>query len=82
MVLSGLLAVWGDGPRAEPAVECGLRRLSGVLGLAWGGRTATQLRTAIERLKTTTYRATVADEHAATRAPDLSEADRASAGSR
>ena len=62
MVLSGLLAVWGDGPRAEPTVECGLRRLSSVLGLAWGGRTATQLRTAIERLKTTTYRATVSDE--------------------
>jgi hypothetical protein len=62
MVLSGLLAVWGDGPRAEPTVECGLRRLSGVLGLAWGGRTASQLRIAIERLKTTTYRATVADE--------------------
>jgi hypothetical protein len=62
MVLSGLLAVWGDGQRAEPVVECGLRRLSGVLGLAWGGRTATQLRTAIERLKTTTYRTTVADE--------------------
>jgi hypothetical protein len=62
MVLSGLLAVWGDGPRGEPTVECGLRRLSGVLGLAWGGRTATQLRTAIERLKTTAYRATVSDE--------------------
>jgi hypothetical protein len=62
MVLSGLLAVWGDGARAEPTVECGLRRLSGVLGLAWGGRTAKQLRTAIERLKTTTYRATVSDE--------------------
>ncbi len=62
MVLSGLLAVWGDGPRAEPTVECGLRRLSSVLGLAWGGRTATQLRTAIERLKTTTYRATVSGE--------------------
>jgi hypothetical protein len=61
MVLSGLLAVWGDGPRVEPVVECGLRRLSGVLGLAWGGRTATQLRTAIERLKTTTYRTTVSD---------------------
>jgi Replication initiator protein A len=62
MVLSGLLAVWGDGPRAEPTVECGLRRLSGVLGLAYGGRTATQLRTAIERLKTTTYRANVSRE--------------------
>jgi hypothetical protein len=62
MVLSGLLAVWGDGPRAEPVVECGLRRLSGVLGLAWGGRTATQLRVAIERLKTTTYRTTVSDD--------------------
>jgi hypothetical protein len=62
MVLSGLLAVWGDGHRAERTVECGLRRLSAVLGLAWGGRTATQLRAAIERLKTTTYRATVADE--------------------
>jgi hypothetical protein len=62
MVLSGLLAVWGDGHRAEPVVECGLRRLAGVLGLGWGGRTATQLRTAIERLKTTTYRTTVADE--------------------
>jgi hypothetical protein len=59
MVLSGLLAIWGNGPRTEPAVECGLRRLSAVLGLAWGGRTATQLRTAIERLKTTTYRATI-----------------------
>jgi hypothetical protein len=62
MVLSGLLAVWGDGARAEPTVECGLRRLSGVLGLAWGGRTATQLSTAIERLKTMSYRATVSDE--------------------
>jgi hypothetical protein len=62
MVLSGLLAVWGDGHRAEPTVECGLRRLAAVLGLAWGGRTATQLRTAIERLKTTTYRTTIADE--------------------
>jgi hypothetical protein len=57
MVFSGLLAVWGDGHRAEP----GLRRLSGVLGLAWGGRTAAQLRTAIERLKTTTYRTIVSD---------------------
>ena len=36
----GLLAIWGDGPRTEPIVECGLRRLSTVLGLAWGGRTA------------------------------------------
>ena len=62
MVFSGLLAVWGDGHRAEPVVECGLRRLSGVLGLAWGGRTAAQLRTAIERLKTTTYRTIVSDE--------------------
>ena len=62
MVLSGLLAIWGDGHRAEPVVECGLRRLAGVVGLAWGGRTAAQLRTAIERLKTTTYRTTVADE--------------------
>jgi hypothetical protein len=62
MVLSGLLAVWGDGARAEPTVECGLRRLAGVLGLAWGGRTAAQLRAAIERLKTTTYRTTIADE--------------------
>ncbi len=62
MVLSGLLAVWGDGHRAEPVVECGLRRLAGVLGLAWGGRTATQLRAAIERLKTTTYRTTISDE--------------------
>ena len=62
MVLSGLLAIWGDGHRAEPVVECGLRRLAGVLGLAWGGRTATQLRTAIERLKTTTYRTTVSDD--------------------
>ena len=53
-MLSGLLAVWGDGHRAEPLVECSLRRLAGVLGLARGGRTATQLRTAIERLKTTT----------------------------
>jgi hypothetical protein len=61
MVFSGLLAVWGDGHRAEPLVECGLRRLSGVLGLAWGGRTAAQLRTAIERLKTTTYRTIVSD---------------------
>jgi hypothetical protein len=41
MALSGLLAAWGDGHRAEPNVECGLRRLAGVLGLAWGGRTAT-----------------------------------------
>jgi hypothetical protein len=62
MVLSGLLAIWGDGPRAEPVVKCGLRRLSSVLGLSWGGRTATQLRTAIERLKTTSYRATVSEE--------------------
>jgi hypothetical protein len=62
MVLAGLLAVWGNGQRVEPTVECGLRRLSGVLGLAWGGRTATQLRTAIERLKTTSFRASVSDE--------------------
>jgi hypothetical protein len=62
MVFSGLLAVWGDGHRAEPVVECGLRRLSGVLGLSWGGRTAAQLRIAIERLKTTTYRTIVLDE--------------------
>ena len=62
MVFSGLLAIWGDGHRAEPVVECGLRRLAGVLGLTSGGRTATQLRTAIERLKTTTYRTTVSDE--------------------
>jgi hypothetical protein len=47
-VLSGLLSVWGDGPRTEPAAECGLRRFSGVLCLAWGGRTATQLRSASE----------------------------------
>jgi hypothetical protein len=39
-----------------------LRRLSGVLGLAWGGRTATQLRVAIAWLKATTYRATVSEE--------------------
>ena len=62
MVFTGLLAIWGDGPRGEPVVECGLRRLAGVLGLAWGGRTAEQLRTAIERLKTTSYRTTVSDE--------------------
>jgi hypothetical protein len=64
MVLAGLLAIWGDGPRAEPVVECGLRRLSTVLGLGWGGRTATQLRVAIERLKSTTYRTTIADDGA------------------
>jgi hypothetical protein len=61
MVFSGLLAVWGDGPRTAPTVECGLRRLAGLVGLAWGGRTATELRTAIERLKTTTYRTIVSD---------------------
>jgi hypothetical protein len=36
MVFSGLLVVWGDGHRTEPVVECGLRRLSGALGLSWG----------------------------------------------
>ncbi len=62
MVLSGLLAIWGGGPRAEPVVECGLRRVSTVLGLSWGGRTAAQLRVSIERLKTTSFRTTVCDE--------------------
>jgi hypothetical protein len=48
-----------NGQRAEPIVECGLRRLSTVLGLAWGGRTATQRRVSIERLKTTSFRTTL-----------------------
>jgi hypothetical protein len=61
MVLSGPLAVWGDGPRAE-AVKCGLGRLSTVLGLSWGGRTASQLRVSIERLETTTFRTIVSED--------------------
>jgi hypothetical protein len=32
MVFPGLRAIWGDGHRADRVVECGLRRLSGLLG--------------------------------------------------
>jgi hypothetical protein len=43
-----------------------------VLGLAWGGRTATQLRVSIERLKTTSFRTTVTDEDSGADQPSQS----------
>ena len=62
IVFTGLLTLWAGGGRREPVVRVSLRRLAELLDLTWSGRTASELRSAIEKLKTTTYRMTVADE--------------------
>lgn len=58
-VFTGLVSIWAYGSRAEPVVETSLTGLCEVLGWSWSGRAGAQLRLAIERLKTTTYRTTV-----------------------
>ena len=62
VVFTGLLSLWGGESRTAPVVETSLRNLVATLRMSWSGRTAQQLRDGIERLKTTTYRMTFADE--------------------
>jgi hypothetical protein len=62
VVFTGLLTLWAGGSRREPAVQTSLHALAGVVRMSWGGRTAAQLRDGVERLKTTTFRMTFADE--------------------
>ena len=59
IVLTGLVTIWGNGPRDQPVVETSLHQLARILRLSWSGRTAELLRRSIERLKTTSYRATI-----------------------
>lgn len=61
-VFTGLLTLWAGGDRREPVVRVSLRRLCALLDLSWSGKTAAELRAAIEKLKTTTYRMTFTDE--------------------
>jgi len=56
-VFTGLLTLWAGGDRSEPRVHTSLRSLAELLDLSWGGRTAAELRHAIEVLKFTGYRA-------------------------
>jgi len=61
-VFTALLTLWGGGAREQPMVRVSLRRLCALLDLSWSGKTAAELRGAIEKLKTTTYRMTLADD--------------------
>ena len=62
IAFTGLVSIWAHGPRVDPVVETSLSYLAAVLGLTFSGQRAKQLRTAIERLKTTTYRATLVND--------------------
>ena len=59
IVFTGLVTIWANGSRSEPVVETSLHQLASVLRLSWSGRVAELLRRSIERLKATTYRATI-----------------------
>jgi len=59
VVFTGLLSLWAGGARERPEVTTSLRGLAELLSLSWGGKTAAELRDAIELLKLTGYRVTV-----------------------
>jgi len=64
-VFTGLLTLWGAGPREEPQVQTSLRNLAELLHLSWSGRTANQLVHAIDVLTLTGYRVTVQNDNGA-----------------
>jgi hypothetical protein len=59
IVFTGLVTIWGNGARSTPVVETSLHQLARILRLTWSGRTSELIRRSVERLKTTTYRATI-----------------------
>jgi len=63
-VFTALLSIWASGARTDRYVRTSLHELSQVLELSWSGRTATQLREAIELLKLTNYEFVVTDGEA------------------
>ena len=56
IVFTGLLSLWANGPRDEPAVATSARQLADLLGLSWYGDLGERLRRAVDLLALTGYR--------------------------
>ncbi len=56
IVFTGLLSLWANGPRSEPAVATSARQLADLLGLSWYGDLGERLRRAVDLLALTGYR--------------------------
>jgi hypothetical protein len=61
IVFTGLLSLWADGPRDEPAVLTSARQLADLLGLSWYGELGERLRRAVDLLALTGYRLEACD---------------------